>query len=148
MNFWLFHGNPTRWRIFDYVRDNGVESMRRTEWDASRYLRDIRAGDRAALWIAGDPTARGVYAVGSVVGEPYRQLSGDDYWTDPGDRRREFWFVDLEFPQLLFEEPILAIDLRRDPRFASATILRIPRGANPHRLSKNEWKAILDHCPA
>jgi predicted RNA-binding protein with PUA-like domain len=147
VRYWLFQGNPARWRIFDYVRDHGAESFRKTEWSVSRHLDALAPGDGAVLWIAGNARTRGAYGLGRVESAPYRETSGDAYWTDPADRLRPLWFVDLELSTLLFDHPILATDLRRDPRFANASILRMPRGGNPHGLSKEEWRAILDQCP-
>jgi hypothetical protein len=57
------------------------------------------------------------------------------------------WSVDLDLEVSLLDAPILATELRTDPRFAEASIIRAPRHANPHRLRRREWKAIAERAP-
>ena len=145
MEYWLFHGNPERWRFFDYLRDHGEESLRSFDWSCHWYREAVKPGHKAALWMAGRSDVRGVYALGTVTSEPYETASEAEYWTDPADRHRRMWSVGIAFDTLLVETPILAGELRKDPRFAEASIIRAPGHANPHRLRKGEWQAILDH---
>ena len=148
MNFWVFQGNPSRWRVFDFVRDGGT--LRRTSWSVTRYRDLVAPGDGAALWLSGDDRVRGVYAIGSVTGHPEQRPAEDDgYWSDPADARRLVWSVDLTFPVLLFGgDHIRARDLRSDPAFAAAQIVRKPHAANPFTLTEAEWLVILELAPA
>jgi predicted RNA-binding protein with PUA-like domain len=148
MRYWLFQGNPARWRIHDYLRDHPREDFRDWHWSVARYRDAIRVGDRAVLWLSGPETKRGVYAVGFVTEEPAVGPSDSPYWTDPADRRRERWSARMRFEHVLFDSPVLALELRADPRFARASILRLPRGGNPHELSREEWRAIADQLPS
>jgi predicted RNA-binding protein with PUA-like domain len=147
MRYWLFQGNPARWRIHDYLRDNPDEDFTDWDWSIARYRDEIRVGDGAVLWLSGPDSSRGVYAVGRITEEAAEGPSDSPYWTSPSDRGRMRWYVQMSFDQVLFSSPILARDLRADPRFAHASILRMPRGGNPHELSAEEWTAILDQLP-
>lgn len=147
MRYWLFQGNPARWRIHDYLRDHPDEDFREWDWSVARHLDAIRPGDGAVLWLSGPSATRGVYGVGRVTEEPVQGPSDSPYWSDPADRRRDRWSVRMTLDVVLFSSPVLAVDLRADPRFARATILRMPRGGNPHELSAQEWRAIRDHLP-
>jgi predicted RNA-binding protein with PUA-like domain len=144
VRYWLFQGNPARWRIFDYLRDHPDEGFTDWDWSVARHRHAVRVGDGAALWISGNETQRGVYALGKITGEARETISDSEYWTDPGDRGRRRWSVVMSFDRVLFDDPILARDLRADPRFAHASILRTPRFGNPHELTRAEWSAILD----
>jgi hypothetical protein len=96
------------------------------------------------LWISGPDAQRGVYAIGRITEEAEEGLSRSEYWTDPADSGRRRWRVRMAFEHVLFDAPILSRDLRADPRFAHASIVRTPRFGNPHELSRGEWRAILD----
>jgi predicted RNA-binding protein with PUA-like domain len=146
VEYWLFHGNPERWRFFDYIREHGEESLRDFHWSCYRYREAVKPGHKAALWMAGPPKTRGIYALGKIKSEPYETVSESELWTDPADRNRRMWSVDIGFDRLLVKEPILATELRADPRFAEASIIRAPRHANPHRLRRREWQAILQQA--
>lgn len=147
MRAWLFQANPARWRIFDFVRDHPDEMDADWNWSCWRFRDQISVGDPCGLWITGSPAHRGVYAVGRIVGEPYQATEHSDYWTDPADGRRVRWFIDMRFERWMLEEPVLAADLRADPRFAGASIMRTPRFANPHPLDEAQWRAVLDLVP-
>jgi len=147
MRAWLFQANPARWRIFDYIRDNPDEMHADWNWSCWRFRDEISIGDACALWITGSPRVRGIHAVGHIVGEPYQAVEDSEYWTDAADRSRVRWFVDMLFEHWLLDEPVLAIDLKRDARFAAASILRTPRFANPHPLTDEQWAAVLDLLP-
>jgi hypothetical protein len=144
---WLFHGNLHTWRVLDFVRDHPEDDFSDWTWTVARYRDRIRPGDRAALWIAGPPSVRGVHAVGRVTTEPFESIGEGPYWGDLAQRDRPRLVAGLAFDHALFDRPILATDLRQDARFAEASILRIPRAANPHELREREWEAILDHLP-
>lgn len=142
----MFHGNPERWRFFDYIAEHGEDSLKDFHWSCYRYREAVKPGHKAVLWMAGPTRTRGVYALGVISSEPYETASGTEYWTDPADRHRRMWSVGIRFDRLFIKEPILATELRKDPRFAEASIIRAPRHANPHRLRKVEWQAVLAHA--
>lgn len=145
--YWLFQGNPSRWRIFDYLRDHPDEDLRDWHWSLARYREQIRPGDGAVLWLSGSDQERGVYAIGRVTEEPVEGRSDSPYWSHPADRRRVRWSARMSFEHVLLDVLILAHDLRADPRFFRASILRMPRAGNPHRLTAEEWRAIRDQLP-
>lgn len=145
---WLFQGNPSYWRVFDYLAEHGRAELRNWDWSARRYLDQIRPGDNAALWMSGSRRDRGVYAAGRVTGEPFLAPSTDTrFWRDPADARVKRWHVPMCLDIDLFDDPILAVELIADRRFHKASIITLPRGANPHRLSNDEWAAIKERLP-
>jgi hypothetical protein len=145
---WLFQGNPKVWRIHDYLRDNPSEDFQDWSWSCTRYRDLVARGDRAVLWLSGDARARGVVATGHITGEPYDEISDSPYWTDPANRSRVRSHVPMALDRVFFDAPVLAADLRADPRFALSSILRQPRAANPHPLTQDAWRAIADRIPA
>lgn len=147
MDIWLFQANPAVWRIDDYIREHPEALTRTWRWSCWRFRDRVRRGDRALLWIAGAPATRGVHAIGRLTGAPVRDVEDDDYWTDPADRTRARWLIEMRFDTWLLDDPVLAVDLRADPRFAGASILRTPRFANPHPLTSEQWNAIADRLP-
>ncbi|HEX9713987.1 MAG TPA: EVE domain-containing protein [Actinomycetota bacterium] len=147
MRAWLFQANPARWRVFDYIREHPDELNRPWTWSCWRYRDEVAPGDRCALWVSGRAEARGVYAIGRLTGRPFVEVEDSEYWTDPAERTRPRWHVEMRFDHWLLEDPILAVELRRDPRFAGASILRTPRFANPHPVTPAQWGAIEDLVP-
>lgn len=119
-NHWIFTCNPKRWDVRSFLEDgNSLSDIE--NWSVSRYLDDMAEGDDAALWVAGEK--RGVYAVGVIAGAPH---DGTGSHTDLSDK------------------PLLAEELKVDPRFADATVITFPRAGNPHRLNDRQWQAIIE----
>lgn len=139
---WVLQCNPNRWRIFDFYRDKPKEVWSNFDWSVTTHLHEITQGDRAAFWISGSPSIRGVYAIGTVSGQPHEGGGFNEYATDPEDRRRKFWYVPLSFDLLLFANHISVEDLSQDERFKNALVLRMPHTSNPIPLTPQEWLAI------
>lgn len=147
MNRWLFQSNPERWRIFDYLRDHPDEDFQHWDWSAVRYIDEIMKEDSVAFWIAGRRDVRGVYAVGRITGPPEESTGWSEYAVDPEDRRRHDHMVPMAFDKVFFNDPILATDLKMDPRFTNAAILKMPQAGNPYKLTEDEWSAIVERIP-
>jgi predicted RNA-binding protein with PUA-like domain len=131
MRRWLFQGNPDLWPVLDVLaRGEPIRS-----WTALRYRDLLAPGDGGMLWISGRHA--GVYAVGAVTGTPEPSA--------PGRTGRPRWHVGVELEAL--EEPIPRDELRADPRWAHAAILRAPRSANPFPVTAEEWAAVEDRLP-
>ena len=91
-------GNPARYDVVADLRSGApIDS-----WSVTRHLDDFKAGDNAALWLSG-PRA-GVYALGTVVGEPFEGIA-DEGWHDPEDRGVRRWFPPLDLEVTLSDEP-------------------------------------------
>ena len=140
---WLVTCNPERWDIFGFLADgNTVADIQ--SWSVVRHIDELKDGDDIAFWITG--SNRGVYAVGNVVGDASLD-SGGAYWVDEADERRQRQFVPVRFDVDLMSHPILGAELSEDPRFMDATVVTVPWGGNPHRLTAEQWSAISDRLP-
>ena len=141
MAHWLLQGNPNRWLVHDFFRDHTAAEL--TSWSVTRYLDDLSEGDGVALWLAGPDG--GVVALGTVAG-PVEQAVGseDPYSADAKDAAGVRWIVPLQLLEVFNDHPIPRGELREDPRFSSAMILRQPSDGNPFRLIDDEWDAILE----
>lgn len=139
-NHWIFTCNPKRWDVWSFLEDgNSLSDIE--NWSVSRYLDDMAEGDDAALWVAGEK--RGVYAVGVIAGAPH-DGTGSDYWVDEQDGARRREYIPLDLHTDLSDKPLLAEELKVDPRFADATVITFPRAGNPHRLNDRQWQAIIE----
>jgi EVE domain len=143
--YWILSANPGRYRIFDALRDGYAIPS----WRIAQFYDEIEPRDRFALWVSGDETVRGVYALGVVTERAeYVQRDPDPYWMDPAEANSPMRRVGIHIDENLINSPILKHELSKDPKFADAFILQMPRGRNPFRLTRVEWRAILSHCPA
>jgi hypothetical protein len=87
MTNWVFQGVPSRYdTVGDFERGELPAS-----WSIGRHREDLAAGDRAALWVGGRDHP-GVYAMGIVDGEPFRDIAGRG-WRE-ADVGKEFWLPD------------------------------------------------------
>jgi predicted RNA-binding protein with PUA-like domain len=141
MAHWLLQGNPKRWRIADFLAEHSPEEL--TNWSVTRYRDELQPGDDLALWRTG-PDA-GVIALGQVTGPVYEAVgAADEYWQDREQAQRAHWWLPLRLTEVFLDAPVTREELRHDPAFAQAAILRQPFAGNPFRLSHAEWTAILD----
>jgi hypothetical protein len=85
-------------------------------------------GQRCLLWLSGR-VRPGVHALGTVVEPP-----------DPAAPAPE-----VEVLLHLLPEPVDRAELRDDPAFATAEVLRMPAGSNPSYLRPAELAAVLTH---
>jgi hypothetical protein len=131
---WLLTCNP---RIFDLAsfRDDGHIL---TSWTISQYKRNVAAGDQFVLWMSG--VNAGVVAYGHFTGGAVRGRPDAAYWADdPGEKD----YVPLVVDQWL-ERPVPKEQLAADPRMTRATILTMPGGRNPHKLTDMQWEAVSE----
>jgi hypothetical protein len=86
-----------------------------------------------------------VVGLGHATGPIYQAAgAADAYWEDMEQADRTRWWLPLRLTEMFLEAPVTREELRHDPRFAQAAILRQPFAGNPFRLSDEEWTAILD----
>ncbi|MEU8818511.1 hypothetical protein [Actinoplanes sp. NPDC048796] len=95
------------------------------DWTVRRYRDRIAAGDKVALWHSGP--SGGLAALGVIVSNPHATPAGTS--------------VELRFDRW---HSIPRADLRADPHFRQALILRMPAGGNPFPLEPGEWQALTD----
>lgn len=139
-SIWLLQCNPDKFDVFGMLDEGDVPKC----WSVSRYLDDIRAGDRVVFWISGE--AAGVYALGEVVGSPEPGVV--DAYHVGDDSPAWDTFVPIDLMVDLWDTPILRRDLKSDPRFAEESIIKVPGAANPHPLSAKGFQAILERITA
>jgi predicted RNA-binding protein with PUA-like domain len=145
MAHWLLQGNPRRWRMDDFFQENPASAL--DSWSITRYLDEVAARDDIALWRAGRDA--GVVALGQVTGLPYEDTAAaSDYWEDIEKADRTRWWLPLRLSEAFLDAPITRQELRDDPRFGQAAILRQPQAGNPFPLTDTEWAAILDRHPS
>ena len=137
---WILTCNPKRWDFFGFLA-GGKTVQDIKGWSVAARFEETERDDDVALWITG--SQRGVYALGVIDGPPTLDF-GDEYWIDPTDQGRQRRFLPIRLTRDLTTRPILAPRLQADPRFARASVLTFPRGANPHPLDDVQWQAIVD----
>jgi 5-methylcytosine-specific restriction enzyme A len=140
---WLFQANPDRYDILAALKT--CETL--DEWSITQHIKDVAPGDRAVLWVGGQRSP-GVYAVGTITGEPALSEAGDDpYWRRLEDREAVKLRCPLVFDTVLQDNPIPKSELKSDPRFAGSRIITQPFAGNPFLLTDTEWQAIADRLP-
>jgi predicted RNA-binding protein with PUA-like domain len=137
---WIFQCNPERYRLRDALRD-GFDVR---PWTVRRYLREIRPGDMAAMWIS-SPSA-GVYAPAEIISGA--EQSGDDpdpYWVDPADADEVSWRVGCAsvrpFPSHT------EVGARSRPRLRRRGNHQDARRRQPFPVSDRTWQAIVARTP-
>jgi hypothetical protein len=129
---WLLKANPEVWDVIGHLAAGRVIDG----WGvADGYRADLMTpGDRCFVWVTGPRGARwtpGIWAAGVVTARPVP--------TRESRRLR----VGLEVHGL---DPLVPrSELRSDPRFAGAEVLRVPRMGNPLILTLGEVAAVDDH---
>jgi predicted RNA-binding protein with PUA-like domain len=146
MAHWLLQGNPQRWRMDDFFREHPPDEL--TTWSITRYVGDAHEGDDVALWRAGRDA--GVIALGQITGPAYEARGdADEYWQDLEKADQTRWWLPIRLTEVFLDAPVIREELRHDPRFAQAAILRMPAAGSPFPLGDAEWAAILDrHRPS
>ena len=84
-------------------------------------------GQRCLLWLSGT-AGPGVHALGTLAVPP------DPAAPEPA----------VEVTLHLLVDPVSRSELRADPAFAGAEVLRMPAGSNPSYLRAGELSAVLD----
>jgi predicted RNA-binding protein with PUA-like domain len=141
MAYWLLQSNPEKFRLAEFLNEHSPEEL--SSWSVTRYRDEVRQGDDLALWQTGSDG--GVIALGHATGSIYEDAgAADAYWEDLEQAERARWWLPLQLTDVFLESPVTRDELRHDPRFAQAAILRQPFAGNPFPLSDAEWQAILD----
>jgi len=139
---WVFQFNPAVYRWFDRIKEN-----RETEqWLTSRYVKDIREGDKVAIWASGEKA--GIYAIGEIVTNPRKSSLNPEqekYWTNINDisKFREEYSVVIKYLKVIIDRPLLEDECRKDPILSDMAVLKQPQGTN-FILTKKEWNKIIE----
>jgi hypothetical protein len=136
---WLLTCNP---KTFDLaaLRRSGRELE---SWRVTQLRNELAAGDPFVLWLSGP--RGGVVARGSITGPACLVESPNpEFWAQPPAPAH---FVPLTVERWL-TSPLPADTVRAEPAFATATIVTMPGGRNPHRLSVAQWDRLASMMDA
>src|SRR2546422_6033609 len=117
MAYWIFHADPSRYRILDALAEYD-EIL----WLASQHQREIHAGDGVFLWKAGKDG--GVYGLGEIATEPAELPDNDVHWTlaSRAEALQPRLRVRIKIRQAFLDRPLLRSQLKLDPSLASLSI--------------------------
>lgn len=136
---WLLTCNPETFDL-EKFRRSGREL---DSWRVSQLWGELAANDPFVLWLSGP--RGGVVARGSLTGPAHWEGNPDPaFWAKPP---APAYFVPLTIERWL-STPIPARTVRTDPTFATATIVTMPGGRNPHRLSATQWDRLANMIDA
>jgi EVE domain len=140
---WLLKANPALWDISGFLqsRQNRIRSWAVQPGYRSRL---ITPGDRVLFWVSGDGRsglARGIWGDGEVVA-PAEDWVDDErgFWRD--DTARAAVRARVQVRITFLDEPVTAEELRARG-MTDLEVLRIPQGANPSWVSRDQL-AVLD----
>ncbi|WP_033258648.1 MULTISPECIES: hypothetical protein [Kitasatospora] len=103
----------------------------------------MATGDPFVLWLSGP--RGGVVACGSLTGPArWEGTPNPAFWAEPPAPAH---FVPLTVDRWL-PTPLPARTIRAVPAFATATIVTMPGGRNPHRLSVTQWDHLTSMIDA
>lgn len=131
---WIFQGVPSRYDTAgDFDRGEPPAA-----WSIGRHRSDLTAGDRAALWIGGR-SRPGIYALGTVDGEPFRAVAGRG-WNE-ADKGKEFWFCAINLNRIFTSDPIPRSGLKADPRSRTRASSPSPSRPTPSRPRRKNGRS-------
>ncbi|MBD2457288.1 EVE domain-containing protein [Nostoc sp. FACHB-87] len=135
MTYWLFQGNPKYYRIIDSIRD--FEQM---PWLATRYAKEMAAGDGVLIWKSGEQS--GIYAIAEITEPPKIIASPPDigYWIDTS-RVGIKPCARIRFTSKLLEKPLLRENLKQDLVLKNLIVIRQPNATN-YKITQQEWQRV------
>ncbi|MEV5407526.1 EVE domain-containing protein [Thermopolyspora sp. NPDC052614] len=135
VRYWLLTWNPRTFHL-DELRRSGGELR---DWRIRRFRREVREGDKFALWRSG---RGGITAVGHITGEAeFKDAPSAEYWAEEPERA---WFVPLMVDSW-HDCEIPFKTLRDDMRFEGMAFRKVPGASNPHPLSEAHWSALMSY---
>ena len=136
MNYWLFQGNPTFYRLLDAIRD--LDTM---FWLVTRYSKQIQVGKGVSIWMSGQNA--GIYAVAEVIEPPQilTELPEPDYWLDRDRFRQDKPHVKIRFLRKLLGQPLRRFELKYDPILRDLLVIRVPNSTN-FKVTAEQWQRV------
>jgi len=140
--YWVFQFNSSTYTWFDWVRKNREVE----QWLTSQYAREIRQGDKVAIWSSGKDA--GVYALGEVATNPRKsQLNPEQrlHWTKKADvsKFQTKCSVIVRYSKVIVDRPLLEAECAVDTVLSNIGVLRQAQGTN-FPLTKDQWNRILE----
>jgi EVE domain-containing protein len=134
---WIFQANPKKYRIEDSLNAEASEY-----WSLNQHAEEVHDGDRVLIWLSG--ANAGIYALGTVVGEPILQTDssiGIGYWRDPAEGKKLKPRVLVRYDEVFLDCPLEKGLLQLDPLLSNMRIMRFAQGTN-FPVTVAEWQAI------
>jgi hypothetical protein len=122
-NFWLFQASHETYPLTKVIPPL---LGRHDFWLPKRHLQDIEKEDRVIIWQSG--LEAGAYALGTVADKPYK--------------KKGQWRVDIRYDRML-THPHYKSDLQRHRVLRSLDVLSHWWMANPFRVDRGEWQALI-----
>jgi len=139
---WVFQFNPAIYGWSSRIKEN-----RETEqWLTSQHARDIREGDKVAIWASGEKA--GVYAIGEIITNPRKRpldTEQEKYWTTKEDvsKFRMNCSVIIKYLKVIIHMPLLENECSKDATLSDMAVLNQPQGTN-FPLTRKQWNRIIE----
>lgn len=143
MKTWIFQGNPNRFKVDDYLKENQdiVWSIRQ-----EHYVKNVQVGDTVYIWRseAGKQGYGGIVARATVTGLPEsRKDVTSEYWVTPSDANEVLPRVSLHVKELALEGNHLSREfLKKNPTLSNLLILKVSNNTN-YLLSNAQAEELL-----
>ena len=131
MAYWLFKTEPETfsWAQQKKKGAKGEPWSGVRNWQAARYMKRMRVGDRGFFYHTGDE--KQIVGIVEVIRE---------YEPDPTDESGQFGMVDVRAIEPL-KEPVTLDAIKQDSRLADMQLVRYSR-LSVQKVSEEEWKLI------
>lgn len=125
-DIWIFQSNPKRYDVFseEIIKPKVMEG----DWNVNQHKNEIKKGDIALLWISGNKTKRGIYAILDIISDPYSNPKNQKLWVDYQYRSK-------------FKKPFLDTEIQKIPSLSNLSIINDYRKTN-YPVTKSEWDII------
>ncbi|MGB4921263.1 MAG: AAA family ATPase, partial [Enterococcus aquimarinus] len=133
---WIFQGNPKYYDVVDAVND-----LNTITWSVNQYPKQIKAGDKAYIWVSG--AEGGIIAAGKILCDPEMRApdQNDPYVQDGFRQTAPYLVADIKIEKKLTASIIPGTSLLADERTKRLEILTFP-GATNFRVTKEQDDVI------
>ena len=143
MTCWIFQGNPTIFRLDEYLRTRKLITWTIRQ---KHFKNDVAIGDEVYIWRADGnrPKSGGIVAKGIILSSPqYMEDDAPELWIKPSESSVALRvIIKLEDVRLTDKEGMLKrIDLEKDPKLKDMHILLF-RSQTNYKLKPSHAKYI------
>ncbi len=135
-NYWVFQANPTRYNVFDALRNDEVKN-----WSVVQHKEEISLGDKFILWVTGEKP--GIYAIGTVTSEKYHAKDEEyelEYYMGNQENIAQDR-VDINVERNLVDKPILKKKIDQIPELKD---LKAGTQGTNFEATKEQYEKILE----
>ncbi len=129
MNYWLLKTEPNTFSWSDLLRDKKAVWDGVRNFQARKYLKEMKKGDRAFIYHTGDE--KSVIGISSVIQEAY-----------PEPKDPEWYAVDLT-PEKAFKNPVTLARIRQDKALHKMVLVRAAR-LSVQPVTKDEFERVIE----